>query len=91
MLHVYPEDPCMVYIFTYIWLIFMGNVGKYTIHGFSGIYEVLLNLYSYHIHVYYTRKIINIDSYAMYSMDIPASSSCFVYCIYKNCTSHPPY
>ena len=24
-------------IFTYIWLIFMGNVGKYTIHGSSGI------------------------------------------------------
>ena len=24
-------------IFTYIWLIFMGNVGKYTIHGFSGL------------------------------------------------------
>ena len=23
-------------IFTYIWLIFMGNVGKYTIHGSSG-------------------------------------------------------
>ena len=25
-------------IFTYIWLIFMGNVGKYTIHGSYGIY-----------------------------------------------------
>ena len=24
-------------IFTYIWLIFMVNVGKYTIHGSSGI------------------------------------------------------
>ena len=24
---------CMVYLFTYIWLIFMVNVGKYTIHG----------------------------------------------------------
>ena len=24
-------------IFTYIWLIFMGNVGTYTIHGSSGI------------------------------------------------------
>ena len=23
-------------IFTYIWLIFMGNVGKYSIHGSSG-------------------------------------------------------
>ena len=24
-------------IFTYIWLIFMANVGKYTIHGFYGM------------------------------------------------------
>ena len=27
-------------IFTYIWLIFMVNVGKYTIHGSSGIYTI---------------------------------------------------
>ena len=25
-------------IFTYIWLIFMVNVGKYTIHGWYGYY-----------------------------------------------------
>ena len=30
-----PYHPCMVY-FTYIWLIFMVNVGKYTIHGLFG-------------------------------------------------------
>ena len=24
-------------IFTYMWLIYMGNVGKYTIHGWYGI------------------------------------------------------
>ena len=30
----YPYAPCMVYgIFTYIWVIFMVNVGKYSIHG----------------------------------------------------------
>ena len=33
-------------IFTYIWLIFMVNVGKYTIHGFYGnvwvCYDLLL-------------------------------------------------
>ena len=31
----------MVYLplFTYIWLIFMVNVGKYTIHGSSGVVE----------------------------------------------------
>ena len=29
--------PSMYGIFTYIWLIFMVNVGKYTIHGWYGI------------------------------------------------------
>ena len=31
----------MIYLiyFAYIWLIFMVNVGKYTIHGWYGIYE----------------------------------------------------
>ena len=33
-----PSMESMYGIFTYIWLIFMGNVGKYTIHGWSGIY-----------------------------------------------------
>ena len=27
-------------IFTYIWLIFMVNVGKYTIHGWYGFYQL---------------------------------------------------
>ena len=31
----FPWDPCMVC--TYIWLIFMVNVGKYTIHGAHGV------------------------------------------------------
>ena len=32
-----PPPRCSMYgIFTYIWLIFMVNVGKYTIHGASG-------------------------------------------------------
>ena len=30
--------PSMYSIFTYIWLIFMVNVGKYTIHGSYGLY-----------------------------------------------------
>ena len=30
--------PSMYGIFTYIWLMFMVNVGKYTIHGLFGIY-----------------------------------------------------
>ena len=32
-----PKDPCMVYLPTYIWLIYMVNVGKYTIQGWYGI------------------------------------------------------
>ena len=32
--------PSMYGIFTYIWLIFMVNVGKYTIHGSHGISEM---------------------------------------------------
>ena len=35
-------------IFIYIWLIFMVNVGKYTIHGWYGICEVWL-VGSYHV------------------------------------------
>ena len=31
-----PEDPWDWYIYLHEWLIFMGNVGKYTIHGSSG-------------------------------------------------------
>ena len=31
--------PSMYGIFTYIWLIFMVNVGIYTIHGWHGIYH----------------------------------------------------
>ena len=34
-------------IFTYIWLIFMGNVGKYTIHGSSGIYTIFHSVYDW--------------------------------------------
>ena len=30
--------PSMYGIFPYIWLIFMANVGKYTIHGLFGLY-----------------------------------------------------
>ena len=32
-------------IFTYIWLIFMVNVGKYTIHGSSGIHMSYKNYF----------------------------------------------
>ena len=32
----YPNNPCIYGICTYIWLIFMVNVGKYTIHGSYG-------------------------------------------------------
>ena len=28
--------PCMVYLYTDTWLIFMVNVGKYTLHGCAG-------------------------------------------------------
>ena len=31
-----PDAQCMVYLSTYIWLILMVNVGKYTIHWVSG-------------------------------------------------------
>ena len=32
----YMPIPSMYGVFTYIWLIFMVNVGKYTMHGFYG-------------------------------------------------------
>ena len=32
-----PYHPCMVYLPTYIWLLLMLNVGKYTIYGWYGI------------------------------------------------------
>ena len=37
----FPDDPCMVYLplFTYMWVIYGVNVGKYTMHGSSGIHE----------------------------------------------------
>ena len=35
----YPYHPCMVYLPIYIWLIFMVNVGKYTIHGSYGLWS----------------------------------------------------
>ena len=31
-----PDHPCMVYLYTYIWVIYGVNVGKYTIYGWSG-------------------------------------------------------
>ena len=31
----------MVYIYTYIWLIFMVNVAKYSIHGYYGVCKAL--------------------------------------------------
>ena len=31
-------------IFTYIWLIFMVNVGKYTIYGWYGLWPINLNV-----------------------------------------------
>ena len=34
----YPDAPCMAYFYTYIWLIFGVNVGKYSIHGAYGIW-----------------------------------------------------
>ena len=37
ILRPYPYHPCMVYLPIYIWLIFMVNVGKYTIHGSYGL------------------------------------------------------
>ena len=32
-------------IFTYIWLVFMVNVGKYTIHGWYGMGNEIQNKY----------------------------------------------
>ena len=34
------HTPSMYSIFTYIWLIFMVNVGKYTIHGSYGYIDI---------------------------------------------------
>ena len=39
ILRPYPYHPCMVYLPIYIWLIFMVNVGKYTIHGSYGLWS----------------------------------------------------
>ena len=39
-----PIPKCSMYgIFPYIWLKFMVNVGKYSIHGASGIYKIASN------------------------------------------------
>ena len=38
---LYPYNPCMVYLYIYIWLIFMVNIGKYTIHGWYGINDTM--------------------------------------------------
>ena len=48
--------PSMYGIFTYIWLIFMVNVGKYTIHGLFGLYHFfdfwkLLKLFFFNYHL----------------------------------------
>ena len=36
-------------IFTYIWLVYMVNVGKYTIHGSYGIYHDIDMSYIYNV------------------------------------------
>ena len=41
--HLSIPIPSMYGIFTYIWLIFMGNVGKYTIHGWYGIFQLVVD------------------------------------------------
>ena len=40
---IYPI-PSMYGIFTYIWLIFMVNVGKYTIHGLFGYWYLAISI-----------------------------------------------
>ena len=46
---IYPI-PSMYVIFTYIWLIYRGHVGRYTIHGFYGYDKVsCLNDFDYEI------------------------------------------
>ena len=35
---LYPYHPCVVYLPTFGWLLFMVNVGEYTIHGCYGLY-----------------------------------------------------
>ena len=37
---IYTYLCCMCGIFTYIWMIFRANVGKYTRHGASGYWSV---------------------------------------------------
>ena len=54
-------------IFTYIWLIFMVNVGKYTIHG---SYGYLAKLSSFGFHVNFPRCIRCIVSHIIYDMHI---------------------
>ena len=41
---LYPRGS-MYGIFTYTWLKFMVNVGKYTIHGFYGYYKIPVVIY----------------------------------------------
>ena len=36
-IYIYPYHPCMIYLPNCPWLIFMVNVGKYTIRGCYGI------------------------------------------------------
>ena len=41
-MYIYIPIPSMYAIFPYIWLVYMVNVGKYTIHGWYGIYRICI-------------------------------------------------
>ena len=46
-------------IFTYLWLTFVVNVGKYTIHGFYGTYKFVLvhSIVTVHMDTYWYQYI----------------------------------
>ena len=50
MIHIYPIGS-MYGIFTYIWLIFLVNVGKYTIHGLFGYIYICTHLLTLKIYM----------------------------------------
>ena len=58
--HIYIYIPIgsMYGIFVYIWLIFMVNVGKYTIHGSYGIYTLVFQSYLVRIGVWIPKQLL---------------------------------
>ena len=63
---MYPI-PSMYCIFTYMWLIFMLNVGKYTIHGCYGydLYNVLWAESTSENGLFFVSSVVNLSCFSL--------------------------